>query len=201
MEMSIPELRRLAWIALLSIGLLLGALSFLLATATGRRTLVSRTMRVVLWLSASEFLALIGLLLGFGVAVFIRSDNLGVQNFLQRPEAQDFLVAWLSFWTPVVLLHVVLTGLYWLASAYFFPTIEKQWSEIVPVLFFFCLLLFPIVVGIVTNFLSYTGMLNWYASTLDYLINLIVVSLAVGTVLLVPRLSIAALHPGTFTNR
>lgn len=201
MEISLPELRQLAWIVALSVGALLATLSFLLTTTTGQRTLVSKTMRAILWLGAAELLVLIGLALGLSSTLLLRSKGLGVQNFLQHPEAQNFLFAWLSFWTPALLLHVFLAGFYWLISARFFPTIEKQWSEIVPVLFFSCILLFPISVGIVMHFLSYTGMLNWYTSTLDYLINLIVVSLAVGTALLVPRLSISALRPGAFTNR
>lgn len=201
MENSLLDLRPLAWSAAAGIGVLASSLTLLIGTALGQRILARRSGRILLWLSASELFSMLCLGVGFGVAVFVRSGDHTLSEFLHHPEAQQFLLAWSSFWTPALLVHVLLTLLCWLVSTRFFPTIEKKWREVIPALFCMCFLLFPIAVGVVTHFLSYTGMLNWYASALDYAINLIVVSLASAMALLAPRLSIRALQPGAFTWR
>lgn len=192
------DLRQLALVGALGIAALATLLGVLLWTPFGRGALEQRRVRILLWLSAAELFSVLCLGFGFSVAVFVRSGNATAQEFLERPEAKQFLLGWSSFWTPALLVHVFLVLSVWIVSTRFFPTIEKRWREIIPALFFSCFLLFPIAVGIVTHFLSYTGMLNWYASTLDYLMNSIVVSLAAGMALLAPRLSLRALQPGAF---
>lgn len=198
MANSLLDLRQLGLVGALGIGALATLLGFLLWTPFGRRALGRRRMRILLWLSASELCSVLCVGFGFSVAVFVRSGNSTAQEFLKLPEAKQFLLAWSSFWTPALLVHVFLALSAWVISTRFFPTIEKRWREIIPALFVSCFLLFPIAVGIVTHFLYYTEMLNWYTSTLDYLINSIVVSLATGMALLAPRLSLRALQPGAF---
>jgi len=181
--------------------LLVAISGFLLLTSAGERWLENIWARILLWASSSLLFVLFFALSGLFLELLLRSDDAGIEKFLGRSESTEFILAWSSFWMPVLVCHVLFTQVSWLGSTRFFPTIEQQWKETVPALLLTCFMNFPITVGIVINALEASGVLNWHASTLEYLLNLVLVSLVSSISLLAPRALIRNLHPGAFDRR
>ncbi len=110
---------------------LLAAISgFLLLTSAGRHWLEHMWARVLLWASSSLLFVLFFALSGLFLELWFRSDYTNIEKFLVRPESTKFILAWSSFWIPVLVCHVLFTQISWLGSTRFFPTIEQQWKEV-----------------------------------------------------------------------